>query len=352
MKRKAGMKNGSSEVCYICDSMIPSIGKYVDMVVKALDGYEFGSFELGSRIPTAVVEREDNLRSEMKLKGGETVKSTFTREMNNLVSQRLDVKVKHRTPDLTAVVDTILDTVEVTPRPIHVYGRYIKTARGIQQKRRRCTVCRGRGCPECSLTGYLDIDSVEQRLTEPLLTLFKANRVRFTWIGSEDHRSLVLGRGRPFYAEISEPHVRNPRGVKTAVGRRVGAGVSLKELKILSGEPLEERRFTVTVRSGFTVDKRVLKKDLKMLEDVFRDVSVSVATPNKRNIASKNIYSLTVESAKGRNIQVKVECDGGLSIRRFLTGEGGEVTPNLATVVNRQVALDEEKPFDILDVGF
>ncbi|MFQ6135515.1 MAG: tRNA pseudouridine(54/55) synthase Pus10 [Nitrososphaerales archaeon] len=348
---KRGVRYRLGEACYICGGMMSSIERYADMVIKALNEYEFDSLVIGARIPTTIVEREDHLRAEMKLKGGETFKTSFTRELNSTVSKRLDVEVRHRRPDVTVIVDSLLDMVDVTSRSIYVYGRYIKTKRGIPQKRRRCRECRGKGCPECNLTGYTTTDSVEQRLTEPILTLFRAGRVKFTWIGSEDSDSLVLGGGRPFYAEVLEPRARRPRRIK-AVMKKVGDGVSVKEMKILDGRPREERRFTVTVQSSLTLDRRITKKDIKKLEETFEGASVRMTPSNKKSSTTKKIYSLTVESAKGRNLQVKVECDGGLSLRRFFTGEGGEVIPNVASTLERSVALDEEKPFDILDVNF
>ncbi len=351
LKKKALGRNRPSKTCYICDGMMQSIEKYADMVTKAVREYEFESLVIGARIPTSLVEKEDNLRAELKLKGGETFKTNFTREMNRTVSGKLGVELQHRMPDITVIVDSLLDMVEVTSRSIYVYGRYVKTKRGIPQKRRRCRECGGQGCPECNLTGYTTTDSIEQRLTEPLLTLFRAGRVKFTWIGSEDSDSLVLGEGRPFYAEILEPQIRRPRRVKQMM-KKVNDGVSVGELKVLSGRPREERRFTVAVQSSLTLDRRVTKKGVTKIKETFDGSFVRMTPPNKRSGTHKKIYSLTAETAKGRHLQIKMKCDGGLSLRRFFTGEGSEVEPNIAGILNRKVTLDEEKPFDILDVNF
>lgn len=351
LRKIVGVETDQSEVCDICGGITTSIERYVDMILKALKEYEFESLLIGARIPISIVEKEDHLRAEEKLRGGETFKTNFTRELNLRVAERLGVKVTHRGADITVIVDSILDTVEVSSRPVYVYGRYIKTKRGIPQKRRRCRECRGRGCPECNLTGYMATDSVEQRLTEPLRNLFRGGRVKFTWIGSEDTNSLVSGGGRPFYAEVLEPKVRRPRRVGQEL-RKVGGGVSVKEVKILDERPVGERRFTVTVRSNLTLSRRITKKDVKKLEEVFKGASVTITAPGKKSSTTKKIHRLTVESAKGRNLQVRVECDGGLGIRRFFTGEGGEVTPSVASILEREVTLDEEKPFDILDVDF
>jgi len=351
LKKKAGVKNKQREFCLICGHTMSSIESYADMVIKSLSDYEFDNFVIGARIPVSMIEQEDNLRAELKLKGGETLKTNFTRELNNEISKRLDVEVTHRRPDVTVIVDSLIDMVEVSSKAIFVYGRYIKSKRGIPQKRRRCLECRGKGCPECNLTGYSTTDSVEQRLTPPILSLFNAGRIKFTWIGSEDSNSLVQGEGRPFYAEILEPHIRNPKRIKSAI-RKLQDGVSLKELKVIDKRPRSEQQFTINVQSSFILNKRITKRNIQNLEEAFKEVSVKMLPANKNKSITKKVHSVTVESVKGLTMQVKIECDGGLSIRRFLTGEGEEVEPNISGILKRKVKMNQEMPFDILSVNF
>ncbi|MCL4435849.1 MAG: tRNA pseudouridine(54/55) synthase Pus10 [Thaumarchaeota archaeon] len=351
-----GAEADQQQPCYICGGLLSNLERYVELVLNAVKDYEFSSIIIGAKIPISITEKEDHLRAEMKLRGGETVKTNFTGELNRIISQRLGVEAKHRVPDVTVVIDTLIDHAEVTPRPLYVYGRYVKTQRGIPQKRRRCPECRGEGCPKCDLTGYSTSDSVEQRLSEPLLNLFKAGKVRFTWLGGEDTDSLVLGRGRPFYAEVSEPMVRKPSNLESIM-QAVNGAVSLKEFSILEGEPSSDREFTVTVESKMVLDQPVTEDALKNLETAFTGVAVTMTPPGRRSI-TKKIRKLTAESAveagedKWKRLRLRVECDGGLSIRRFLTGENGEVKPNVAEVLERKVVLDESAPFDILEVGF
>lgn len=53
---------------------------------------------------------------------------------------------------------------------------------------------------------------------------------------------------------------------------------------------------------------------------------------------------------EGGRVEMKIECDGGLSVRKFITGENGEVTPNISETLGIPVSLDENMPFDILTV--
>lgn len=342
-------KNNQTKSCFICGHIMSSIQKYTDLVINTLHDYEFTSLIIGARIPTAIIEREDNMRAELKLKGGETFKSNFTRNMNTAVSQQLKIEVNHKNPDVTVIIDLLLDMVEISSRSIYVYGRYIKNKRGIPQKQRKCQECKGEGCPECELTGYTTTDSVEQRLTVPLLQLFNANRIKFSWVGSEDMNSLVLGNGRPFYAEILEPKIRKPKRIKSVL-KKNDNDISLNDLNLITKRPKKDLQFTVNVRSSFKLNKRISKISIKNLQETFKETSLQIMSSNK-NI-TKKIYHFTVESVNGCNLQVNLECDGGLSIRRFLTGENDEVLPNLSGILKRKITLNKEKPFDILDVNF
>jgi|TARA_B100000315_G_scaffold80482_1_gene73728 tRNA pseudouridine synthase 10 len=350
LKKRAGVKKNQTESCLICGFTMSSIERYADMVTKSLSDYEFDNFVIGARIPTAMIEQEDKLRADLKLKGGETLKANFTRELNDEVSKQLDVEVTHRRPDITVIVNSLIDIVEVFSKSIFVYGRYMKKERGIPQKRRRCLECRGKGCPDCNLTGYSTTDSIEQRLTAPILSIFNAGRIKFTWIGSEDSNSLVQGEGRPFYAEILEPHIRKPKRIKSAI-RKLRNGVFLKELKIIEKRPRSEQPFTINVQSTFTLNKRITKKKIQNLEEVFKEASVKMLPTNKNKCITKKIYNLTVESVKNLTLQVKMECDGGLSIRQFITGEGDKVEPNISSILKREVKMNHDMPFDILKVN-
>jgi tRNA pseudouridine synthase 10 len=348
LKRQVGVTEKAETLCYVCGGLLSSIERYADLILNTLKDYEFNSFVIGARISISLTENEDHLRAETKLRGGDTIKTNFTGELSRTVSRRLGVIVKHRLADVTMVVDTIIDHVEVYTRPIYLYGRYIKMQRGISQKKRRCKECIGEGCPKCNLSGYVVTDSVEQRLAKPLLTIFKAGRIKFTWIGGEDSNSLVSGRGRPFYAEVSEPMIRKPPDIKT-IFQEVNSPIVIKDISIT--DPPKDRSFAVTVRSDITLDRPVTSDDAKSLEASLTGSYVTVTTPGKKTI-TRRIISLTIESLEPQRLRLRMKCDGGLSIRRFLTGEGGEVKPNIATVLDRSVVLDKAAPFDILDVDF
>ena len=128
-------------------------------------------------------------------------------------------------------------------------------------------------------------------------------------------------------------------------------GVSLKELTLINKRPKSDQQFTISVQSKFTLNKRITKRNIQNLEESFDETSVKMLPANKNKSIIKNIHSVKVESIKGLIMQMKMECEGGLSIRRFITGEGDEVEPNISGILKREIKINQRIPFDILAVN-
>ncbi|MEM3438037.1 MAG: tRNA pseudouridine(54/55) synthase Pus10, partial [Nitrososphaerales archaeon] len=195
--------------CFICQDVMQSIKDISIKVLEQLKNYEFNDFLIGAKLPKDFIEREDNIRARFKLRGGETIKSEITREIGKIVASKTNKKVNFHKPDMTILIDLISGDIHLNPRSLFIYGRYLKMVRGLPQKRRKCRNCRGKGCLECERTGFLRERSVEQILAQMLIKKFDAKEAKFTWVGGESIESLVLGNGRPFYAEIIKPRLRH-----------------------------------------------------------------------------------------------------------------------------------------------
>ena len=187
-------------------------------VVRQIRRYEFKTFSVGMIIPSEVQEREDQLRSDLQIRGMETIKSQTAREITDFVRKKTSRKVDRMHPELTVLVDLDRDEVSATAKSVFVYGRYTKP-KGVSQRREFCEKCSGRGCGECH-GGYADIPSMEEVLGRRFTKIFRSSRAKFTWIGSEDTDSVVYPPGRPFIVEVKDPDSRKtPAGLTLATGR-------------------------------------------------------------------------------------------------------------------------------------
>jgi tRNA pseudouridine synthase 10 len=201
------------------------------------------------------------------------------------------------------------------------------------------------------MLGYSGNDSVEHRIIEPILKVFDGSRVKITWIGSEDKNSLVLGSGRPFFAEILEPRLRRGQNLKNTI-KNLNDGISVRKIQKINYGPKQERHFLVSVRSKLTLEKKIISKTATKLEDTLTGALIKIRSPNRKKSIQKKIYKFSVDSIEDKRALISLKCDGGLGIRKFFTGDEDSVIPNLSSILGRKISLDEEKPFDIIDIQY
>jgi tRNA pseudouridine synthase 10 len=342
---KVEIKKG---LCFICQDIMQSIKDTSVKVLERLKDYEFNDFLIGVKLPKDFIEREDSLRAKFKLRGGETIKREITREIGKIIAIKTGKKVNFRKPDMTILIDLISGEIDLNPKSLFVYGRYLKMVRGLPQKRRKCRNCRGNGCHECEYTGFLKEQSVEQILAQRLVEIFNAKRVKFTWVGGESAKSLVLGNGRPFYAEIIKPKLRHMNESEVL---REGNGIILKEIKIIDKKPEKSPNFKVKVFAHVKFDKEVNEEKLNTLKGKLQNSEVKII-PSKKKPFIKKIYEFNVESINEREAKIVFKCDGGLNIKSFISGSDLgkdllEITPNVSEIIGVKASCDT---FDILDV--
>lgn len=347
IRREVGVVR--KEGCFICQGIMQSLNDFSVKTVEKLRDYEFDDFLMGATLPREVIEREDELRAKFKLRGGESIKREITREIGKAVASKTGKKVNFRKPDVTILMNFISGEVNITSKPVFVYGRYLKTVRGLSQKRRKCRECRGRGCKICGYTGFMKEESVEQILAQRLIEHFKGKRAKFTWIGGESIESVVLGSGRPFYAEISEPKLRHLDESRILKDQK---GVILKEIRVADKKPKDKPNFIVTVSAHVRFEEDVDEGKLYALKKALQNTEVEVRSLKKK-VFTKKVYDFHVERMDDREAKIHFRCDGGLNIRRFIgVSNSGkrdtmEITPNVSEILGIDLVCDV---FDILDL--
>lgn len=343
LEREGGQKTfdlAQDNQCFICNGLVSSLSGFAEKAAKAMRKYEFKTFSMGVILPEGVQEREDELRSETKIKGGETIKVQVSKFLTSATSALTRKTVDKSRPDLLAVVDFGRSAVSVTTKPLYFFARYAKPP-GVGQRRLRCRECRGRGCPACSMTGFDRVPSVEEAVARRLAKDSRAVDVRFMWIGSEDASSRVYPPGRPFVAEIKSPGVRRIPRRFVLRGRKWQ--VSVTTGRVLPSKPTRLPSFRFRTLIAARAKDRVSREELGELKKAFRKTSVRFDRPGNRPVL-KMVYSATA-IAKGRDITLDAQLDGGLPVKRFVSGE--LVTPSVSEVLKTEV---ECRRFDICNV--
>jgi tRNA pseudouridine synthase 10 len=336
----------SYEDCFICKGLMGKVNELVAIIMKEICDYEFDTFLIGSTLPYEYIDREDFLRAEFKLKGGRSIKAEINSEIGKVISKKMGKDVSFLKPDLMiTLAPNEKKVLSVKSKPIYLLGKYIKKVRGLKQKSKICKICKGKGCPLCNYAGYEE-KCVASILNLKIKGLFKADKVRFTWFGSEDKNSLVLGNGRPFYAEVIEPKVRRPNF--NEVIKEELDGIKLKSLEILDSKPKKIPEFKVELILNVLLDKEVSKDMIKNIEGKGFEVKqlVSKGKSIEREI-SKKVYWIRFEKVN-KEARIRMLCDGGLHIKSFIRGREGSLS--LSSLLNTKVRSNDEKPFDILKI--
>jgi len=326
--------------CYICEGMMDRIGATAVEVARRVRRYQFESFSVGVSMPEGVQEREDELRADLKLKGRETIRTQAARLIAEGVASRVGKRVDRAMPGLMVVADMARGELAVSSRPLFFYGRYTKPP-GIAQKRGMCRECSGQGCEKCKTTGFEQGPSVEEQLRKRLAKACGSDRMKFTWIGSEDRESRVYPPGRPFVVELKNPVTRNvPKSFRT---RAKGGLVSVSRGRILPSRPtrLPSFRFRTLIKA--TASAEVDAEGLAEVGRRLRRAAVRFERPHERP-TTKMVY-LARAKKRGKRLTIEAVLDGGLPVKRFVSGE--LVSPSVSEVLKTEVRC---RTFDIREV--
>jgi tRNA pseudouridine synthase 10 len=330
----------SSRPCYICRGLMDNLGAIANSILAAVKGFEFDTFLIGATLSTQIYEREDAMRARLKIKGKESIKYCMTRQLGIRLARLAGKKVEYGKPDITITLTVDKENnvdIAVTSRPVAFAGVYIKKSRGLPQKQDKCTSCGGKGCKSCNYSGLSGYESVEGIITKELIRITKGQTPKFTWIGSEDQSSLVLGSGRPFYVRVLNPKKRNLKKKRIE-----GNGITAM-LSVINDKPVIQPRFTVKTRIHIKCENVLSKIILKKLNSLSGS---KVSFENKSKMGTKSIHSIRVRQLDSNKFNLTIVADGGLMIKQLVGGEE-YMKPNISEILGAKCKCII---FDILDV--
>ncbi|HEX2170020.1 MAG TPA: tRNA pseudouridine(54/55) synthase Pus10 [Nitrososphaera sp.] len=331
----------SSKPCYICRGLMDNLGVIANSIVAAVECFEFDTFLIGATLSTQLYEREDAMRARLKIRGRESIKHNLTRELGIRIAKLARKEVEYTKPDImiTLTVDKENNVdVTVISRPLVFAGVYIKKSRGLPQKQGKCANCGGKGCDSCNYSGQSGYDSVEGVISREMMRITGGQTPKFTWMGSEDPSSLVLGSGRPFYMRIFNPKKRKIKN-KTIKGNGIKA-----TLNLINNVSIVQPRFTVKSKVHIKCENALTKQILKKLNSLSGSV-VSFENRSKKG-GLKSIYSVRVRQVDSNHFTLTTVADGGLMIKQLVGGEE-YMKPNISEILGSKC---ECIMFDIMDV--
>ncbi|KAJ3297069.1 putative tRNA pseudouridine synthase Pus10 [Borealophlyctis nickersoniae] len=262
----------------------------------------------------------------------------------------------------------ILQSLDMYHEPIFVAGRYNKYQRGISNS-------------PWEINGQRMAEySVEELVAGEVDKYFRNTEHRFSSAGREDVDVLTLGRGRPFYLELVNPHVTvaplsDMRKIQERINTAADGKIHVRDLQIVTRESTKILKDSASTKSKSYSVLVQLSEDvtLELLEELSKITNLAVKQQNPTRVPrradlcrDKVIHNLTskfepTESGGGKDdstngagvasghlIRVDMRTSAGTYVKEFVHGDCGRTFPNLASLLG--VAAAEVVALDVLEV--
>jgi tRNA pseudouridine synthase 10 len=331
--------NGPASSCAICHGTFAKIPQWVERSLSAASGYEWNSFLCGSRWDPTDLATEEALWASIGTSWGESLKTAFNRELGKAISRETGKEGLQEKADIVFLADIPVGTVETTVTSLFIRGRYRKYDRQIPQTRWPCRACRGRGCNRCGGTGKTYPTSVEELVAGPLNVMAAGTGHRFHGMGREDIDARMLGRGRPFVAEVLSPRKRS---IDLAAAQS-GINVSCKDRVEVEGlaftvsdevQQIKDARHDKSYRVVVSGD--VSEQKIKEAMPLLAGCELSQRTPtrvaHRRGdlVRHRKVKEVRLVGIEGNTFTIEVRAQAGTYVKEFVDGDGGRTTPSLS----------------------
>ncbi len=345
---KNSIEYGMSADCHLCSTDGQSIfDKTGDVARKAAElakDVAFDNFLVGTVPIPLLDDRQDDLRAKYSLLHAEALKSDFSRELGKQLYDILEKDVEFERPHLVFLYDMIKDEVRLQINPVFIYGRYKKLVRGIPQSKWDCNTCRGKGCEECKGTGRRYPDSISEYVGNVAQRLLKGSKFKFHAAGREDVDVLMLGEGRPFVVEVSEPRVRKPDLVSLTkrINKEAKKRISVKNLEITNRERSQKikEEASTNVKEYLAIvqtDGPVQESELRRVESELSGIEIEQQTPTRVShrradlLRKKLIHEVRLKRLKDDRIEVFFKVQGGTYVKELISGDDGRTKPSITS---------------------
>ena len=315
----------------ICKNVFEALPFYVEKMLNVSSEYQYNSFLIGAKIKPSFLDRDDQIRSQFKLKGIDGVKTNITKELTKLFTRKIKCSQNIREPDIILTCDFKTESCEINSKSVYLSGRYTKTIRGISQKQKPCSNCLGKGCITCGKHGMTEFDSVEGLMSKYFFEKFGALQAKITWIGGEDSTSLVMGKGRPFFARLV-----NPKKRQLLLPKNIDLGnIKIYGLKQIPKIPFGPVQFQSSVKLDIETENPITQDSIVKLDELVDRTIAVYEKSGKRS--EKKIYSVKYEVTSPNSFTVEMKIDGGIPLKHFVNGEN--VFPNVSDLISNKCTL-------------
>ncbi len=345
--------------CSLCDGKFKIVDSLTQKAIAAIADYEFTTFLVGIELPLKVEEREDEFKAAVNVGYGESMKHEFGRLLGKAVAKRTGKEADYLKPDLVIVFNPFLERVRLQVNPLFVSGRYRKLVRTIPQSKWFCSDCRGRGCEKCGGTGKLYPESVEELSSKALLETTQGAEAFLHASGREDIDARMLGSGRPFVIEVSNPKKRfvDLKQIEIQINAGAVGKVEVSGLRFATKDVVRRLKKGENAQKEYALlaefENELSDQDLHMIEEKLSGVCIKQQTPlrvlHRRAdlIREKYIYQVKVKKVSLKRALLEIRCQGGLYVKELVSGDEERTVPNVSDLLNNRA---KTLKLDVLNV--
>ena len=351
--RLGALKGGG---CWLCAGLLDEVGKFATLIEKSLEGWEYETFLVGSRISPEVAAREEALWADVGSAHAEPLKVEINREVGKLVEAATGKVAEFERPDVVAIIETAFDVVELQVNSLFIRGRYRKLTRGIPQTRWPCRKCLGKGCDYCGGKGKMYETSVEEVIASKVMEQSGGSGHALHGLGREDIDARMLGRGRPFVVEIMNPKKRKV-DLQTAAGAISSTGlVEVLDLRPSRREEIVklkdercDKTYRLLAKTASPVSMEKLKEGIASLlaSPVAQRTPFRVSHRRADRIRERRVKSVEVAGFDGSLVELVIRAEAGSYVKELVHGDRGRTEPSLAGVLGVPCEVLE---LDVLEV--
>jgi tRNA pseudouridine synthase 10 len=343
--------------CTLCNDVFDDIELFADTAAEAISDLETENFLIGTRVDPEVSTKETELWKEFGIENAESIKTELNREIGKLVWSKIGRSAEFKNPQVVACVDTQFAGVTLDIAPIFIYGRYNKLSREIPQTIWPCRVCRGKGCPRCKGVGKMYVTSVQEVIGDIAVRMCNGTGHAMHGMGREDIDALMLGTGRPFVLEISDPKTRSIDLAELERESNMSDIAKFRELEFTTREKVlwvkdlaPTKTYKVRVRADGKVNKERVNEVARSIRNLCIDQRTPVRVEHRRAdlVRRREILWAEAEWIDDNTFDLTLETGSGTYVKEFVSGDGGRSKPSFSDALGVQCRVET---LDVLEVN-
>jgi tRNA pseudouridine synthase 10 len=242
---------------------------------------------------------------------------------------------------------------------VYLEGRYLKYSRELPQTVFFCPDCKGHPrrktkCERCQGFGKLTRESVQELVGWVAGKAFGTRKNKFHGAGREDVDVRMLGTGRPFVLELVNPKVFDVdlAALEAEINRRNEGKLEIRGLHWTEKariaylkETPHAKQYRARVELGDPVDPARLAALAGNELEVTQHTPGRVAhrRADKDRVRWVTLESFELDPADARQLTLMLTTQHGTYVKEVLSGDDGNTTPSLASLLGvacRCVELD------------